>query len=88
MLTSPQLPSAPPRPSTPPQIPGPRPLGLDVLAGGAGNDTLDGGAGAHESGDYVIEARVGRVPRYDMGKPGVPEVRFLCRPPQGATGAC
>jgi hypothetical protein len=34
------------------------------------------------------EARVGRVLRYEMGKPGVPQVRFLCQPPGGAAGDC
>ena len=33
-------------------------------------------------------ARVGRVLRYDMGTPGVPEVRFLCQPPGGTAGDC
>jgi hypothetical protein len=33
-------------------------------------------------------ARVGRVLRYEMAKPGVPEVRFLCEPPGGTAGDC
>jgi hypothetical protein len=33
-------------------------------------------------------ARIGRDLRYRMGKPGVPEVEFLCRPPGGKSGGC
>ncbi len=33
-------------------------------------------------------SRVGRVLRYSMGKPGVPEVQFLCQPPGQPSGDC
>jgi hypothetical protein len=32
--------------------------------------------------------RVGRVLRYRMGTPGLPDVEFLCRPPGGRAGPC
>jgi len=32
--------------------------------------------------------RVGRVLRYRMGTPGLPDVQFLCRPPGGSAGPC
>jgi len=34
------------------------------------------------------EARVGRVLRYRMGTPGLPDVQFLCRPPGQRAGPC
>lgn len=33
-------------------------------------------------------ARVGRVLRYRMNTPGLPDVEFLCRPPGGKSGSC
>ena len=34
------------------------------------------------------ETRVGRVLRYSMGTPGLPDVQFLCRPPGDDAGPC
>jgi hypothetical protein len=34
------------------------------------------------------ETRVGRVLRYRMGTPGLPDVQFLCRPPGQRAGPC
>jgi hypothetical protein len=33
-------------------------------------------------------SRVGRVLRYRLGTPGLPDVEFLCRPPGGRSGPC
>jgi hypothetical protein len=33
-------------------------------------------------------ARIGRVLRYRIGTPGLPDVSFLCRPPGGTAGPC
>jgi hypothetical protein len=33
-------------------------------------------------------ARIGRVLRYRMGTPGLPDVEVLCRPPSGSVGPC
>jgi Putative metal-binding motif len=33
-------------------------------------------------------SRIGRVLRYDMATPGLPKLRFLCRPPDGHSGPC
>jgi len=32
--------------------------------------------------------RVGRVLKYDLSSPGLPDVQFLCRPPDSPAGPC
>jgi hypothetical protein len=36
----------------------------------------------------VRAARIGRVLRYSLDTPGLPELQFLCRPPDGGAGPC
>jgi hypothetical protein len=45
-------------------------------------------AGARLDLSFNRTARIGRVLRYRIGAPGLPDVSFLCRPPGGTAGPC
>jgi hypothetical protein len=45
-------------------------------------------AGARLELRFNRTARIGRVLRYRIGTPGLPDVSFLCRPPGGTAGPC
>ena len=45
-------------------------------------------AGARLELRFTRAARIGRVLRYRIAAPGLPEVSFLCRPPGGTAGPC
>jgi hypothetical protein len=45
-------------------------------------------AGARLQLSFARTARIGRVLRYRIGAPGLPDVSFLCRPPGGTAGPC